>query len=483
MSPESGGHRLPGSVLGGVIAAAGALWVAGKIGAALISGLGLLLPSLSTLALALAGRLVWVELVLSRWRTELRKRGYTPYSHNRFWRYDVTATDGRFRLGATGGPGMARLAMGGEELPATMRATRRRRSPLGKLFGGAEEIATGDAAFDADFEITGEAEEVHAHLDAPGRRAIRALLRNEGERGFLGDGEVGYDRPRQLFTRDGFTEGIRRLRQLAATLATGGRTRRAALADSALSDPVEGVRLECLHALLTGHPSSPEAERAAHGTLRIPGDAARLEAARYLGPVAVEALLDLVSRSEVSISVRVEALDSLLGAPVRGQEALLGRALEVAFGSGQPALQGRAVAAAGSLAWAGLRPHLERLGAGADDTLAVGCAQALGAIGDADAEAALMVLLKRRSAPVQVAACEALGTMGSVRSVEHLLPLTRGLLRSGDLKAAATMAVDRIQARAGDAAGGRLSLVDPQAMAGEVSLVDGGEVSFVEEDA
>src|SRR5512140_374903 len=71
------------------------------------------------------------------------------------------------------------------------------------------------------------------------------------------------------------------------------------------------------------------------------------------------------------------------------------------------------------------------------------------------AEPALLGLLTHRAEPVRLAAVTALGRIGTIRAVETLLPLTKGVLALGEKKAARD-AIAIIQARLGEAEAGRL---------------------------
>jgi hypothetical protein len=81
---------------------------------------------------------------------------------------------------------------------------------------------------------------------------------------------------------------------------------------------------------------------------------------------------------------------------------------------------------------------------------------------------------------VQLAAVEHAFAHGTIRSVEQLLPLTRGLLRSKPLRERAQHAIDAIQARVANADGGQLSLTEHSR--GELSFTaDAGALSCREE--
>jgi hypothetical protein len=74
--------------------------------------------------------------------------------------------------------------------------------------------------------------------------------------------------------------------------------------------------------------------------------------------------------------------------------------------------------------------------------------EALKALG-VQSEERVLALLEAPDLAVKVAAVRALYEVGTLGAVEHLLPLTQGLLTDGDLKREARNAVDAIQARHG----------------------------------
>lgn len=129
---------------------------------------------------------------------------------------------------------------------------------------------------------------------------------------------------------------------------------------------------------------------------------------------------------------------------------------------------------------AGDLPTLRRLFAQTEDEEAlVYAAMAVVRHRDGGAESALLTHAAHPNATVRVAVADALGAVGTVRAVETLLPLTRGLLVDGAAKAAATAAIAAIQSRLGQVEAGRLSVVE-DTLAGAVSVAaQVGAVSVV----
>jgi hypothetical protein len=105
--------------------------------------------------------------------------------------------------------------------------------------------------------------------------------------------------------------------------------------------------------------------------------------------------------------------------------------------------------------------------------LGLALAEVLGDRGGAAAEPMLLNLLKADALEVKVASAKALGQVGTVRSVEPLLPFTQGLFADGALKDAARAAIRGIQSRLGEAQSGGLSVVDERVGEGALSLEEG----------
>lgn len=114
-------------------------------------------------------------------------------------------------------------------------------------------------------------------------------------------------------------------------------------------------------------------------------------------------------------------------------------------------------------------------------------ARVLGRWKQPETEPALTRLLAAPETSVQLAAAQSLGGFASVAAVEPLLPLAQALLDS-QLRQAARSAISRIQARLGNVEAGRVSLAEPEPLAGALALADvaeqrSGELSLSEEQA
>jgi hypothetical protein len=119
-----------------------------------------------------------------------------------------------------------------------------------------------------------------------------------------------------------------------------------------------------------------------------------------------------------------------------------------------PALQRAAVRAVGTSRDESALEALCALAEGcADAALGEELAGALARLGGSRVEGALLSLLACEPAQIKRAAAEALGKVGTIRAVEPMLPLAKGVL-SGAAGAAAREAIRSIQERLGDAPAG-----------------------------
>lgn len=85
-------------------------------------------------------------------------------------------------------------------------------------------------------------------------------------------------------------------------------------------------------------------------------------------------------------------------------------------------------------------------------------------------ENTLLLQLAREELGVKLEATRALGRIGTVRAVERLLPLTKPMMGTAELRAAARDAIAEIQARAPGAEAGQVSVAEPLDLAGAVSV-------------
>ena len=365
----------------------------------------------------------------------------------------------------------------GKDLSAHAREVRRRLCPrrgfrdaFNDALGGAEELATGDPGLDRAVVLrTSRRFDALSRLGADTRDGLRAIV--GGGHGDVRDGAVAVNR-RRLVTDPRALEALTGAAiALGRDLSRGGRPAEPALADIVAGDPLAAPRITALEQLLHERPSHPETGRAVAAALAAGDPALRVLAASVAGAAGFDAAREVAAQVDAPLATRRTALE-LLGSryPERRPEAAA--AIDGVLPAAGDDLLDAALDAAAAL---GHSPELARLAAlgprvGANSAPAY--ARALAAHGPA-AEPPLLALLAVDHGEVKAAAAQGLGRVAGLGAVEPLLPHTAGVFRSRRLKAAARDAVAAIQARAGGAAAGALSLAD--GAGGALSLSDDAE--------
>jgi hypothetical protein len=351
------------------------------------------------------------------------------------------------------------------------------------------EVEVGDPEFDRAFFIQGPVALVRAVMDAPTRSALLKMLQRDAIEVPAGsvyavDSKVSlWSGVLHARVPDG--QGDRQLALLPwileALLAAAARLLPPAdvparLGSIVRADPEHGVRLECLLMLIRDYADHPATAEALRAGVQDRYDEIRLRAATALGEAGWPTLLDLASgeRSSDECSARAVALLGVHLGPDRAHEILAS-----CLASTRTATACACLAALGQ--WGG-RPALETLTGlltGPDPELAAAAAQALGVSRQPDAERPLVAALKRRESTVFLAVTEALGRMATTRAV---MPLREAEQRTDkSLQRAARQAIAEIQARAGGASPGQLSVAGGEV--GRLSLPAGeeGNLSVVPE--
>jgi hypothetical protein len=310
-----------------------------------------------------------------------------------------------------------------------------------------EVLETGDKEFDGAIEALGPPDQVHALLDAETRKALRELLGGTVRVGqlLLEGGELRVDVPTTGFAGEhpGLPQAAHAVAALSRRLAAPEPVRER-LAANARHDPVAGVRLQSLLALVGLHPDDAFMAAELRAATSDRDAEVRLRAGIALGKDGREVLL-------------------ALAADTAAEDRCSARAIE-ALGRDFPAEQARAqlARACRDARRAPLRPDSLRA-----------CIAVLGRRGGA--EVTLINALDLGHEQVRVAVAEALGAVGSAAAV---LPLKEAAERHGGaLQSAARNAIAEIQSRL-TGSPGELSLAEGEA--GHVSLADdaSGRVSL-----
>lgn len=342
------------------------------------------------------------------------------------------------------------------------------------------DVAIGDRAFDELIELPTVDAHVCAALSYQARRQLTELL---GWGGYVRDGMVASSSTWSVEHNRSLPQLLRGVALLARLLSIPRGTLPARLAHNAANDPEPQVRLQNLRFLVAPETSAPPelVESTAAALLGDEYSPVRLLAAQHAGAAGHAVLRALIADTEIDLSLRARAVDSLgrLALPdLDGLRAVLVSAYA-------PEVTMAALAVIGWSSDAALIEAVLSCARNEHDGVRAEAARVLGRLAQPQTEPLLIQLLGDRASDVQHASAEALGLFGSVAAVEPLLPLAESLVRPR-LRQAARGAIGRIQSRLGDVEAGRLSLSDPHDLAGAVDVVDtsalrAGEVSLADE--
>ena len=409
--------------------------------------LGLVLESRSTSRLAAAGTCGPYSVAISYETVYVQRTGEEVASELgllNFWREGVEPIEA------------LRLRVSGGRVPTGMSFTPERD------FG--DDVLTGDSLFDEVVEARGEPSVVLALLDEGVRRRIRGFI---AEGGRIEDGELAYQAPALLLSID-VPSALRKTLELARDLGSvGGGSLRDRLARNARWDPVPGVRLWNLLQLQERFAATAEAVEASRSGLGDTSPWVRLSAARFLRNEAMAVLRDLVRDPAAPDQAAAEAVTLLAG---RASVADVGPLLVGALKARRGEARREAIVQLGRLQFRpAVGPLIVLLGT-SDARTAAGAAHALGSIGDASAEAALLQAVGAEARELRISAAWALGTLGTVGSVEPLLELLERRRLDAESRHALRECIGAIQSRRVGAGAGHLSIAEDAAEAGRLSL-------------
>ncbi|MEO7793957.1 MAG: HEAT repeat domain-containing protein [Thermoanaerobaculia bacterium] len=418
-------------------------------------------------SLVLLGRLLAKSQLAPRdaWWTAARSCGLVIVPTGKRWSPLVAQSD-RMRI-------TIRLQAGDEQIERKIVVARRDRHSQAisiqvPMLGGVSRsqgtsggTATGDHGFDSAAMLFGPSTALLAALDATTRAGLITLARNGPVEVSEGEVRVTVAEPRLELSRE---------RLLALLIALSDRLHSemdlvSALALNARSDPHPGVRKRCLEELARKFRDSPQASEALRAALADGAPEVRIRAARELGEEG-RALLRQLAGDAAAADTIVAAAIIALGRNFAGEEfnqalklALRHRRISTATACIERLGLGDVPNAAATLG------RILRVDRGA---LAVAAAGALGRLANGAAESLLVEAIGDESAPVALAAVEALGASGSIAAV----PALRQRIDRGDgarsLLRAARRAIGQIQARVQGADPGQLSLAP--ALGGSLSL-------------
>lgn len=369
------------------------------------------------------------------------------------------------------------LYAGGDgEIPRTLSLEKSALRRLGDLVPS-RDARIGDAEFDRFVQLPQLDEYVCAALSHEARTLLLQLLRQGGE---VREGVLWLvDQAGSDHDQGWLEQQLDALALLGAELSVLPSTLHRRLALNARTDPSPGVRLTNLRFLSrpSQHTSAELLRNTARALLGDPDVDVRSLAACQLGAEGFPALRAIANDRSLDAAPRVTALEALGQADAPGLLPLLGELLSQ---PGSPELLVAVLTGVATLQLGSLRDAVLTCSKSPHDSVRAAAARTLGKLvaapvllTPADSRAAmeqrLWQLLADPSDEVQLASAEALGEVGSVRAVEPLLELTRGLLGRGALRQAARAAITQIQSRLGNVDAGRVSLADA-ALEGAVAL-------------
>ena len=322
-----------------------------------------------------------------------------------------------------------------------------------------------------------------------GDEALAVALLDHGVRRWSRPGDqltiseqlVGYDSPLGIHQANPtglIDELVRMTRRLLAAIDGHGAIDRARmLLDNTERDPSPDVRARSVDMLLSYF--SSRAEKTFEIALKDPEPAVRFAAARHLDNDGFPVVLAVLQDPESSDGLRERALRYLIRHFATHKTVSV---LEQIVCKTDGGMRNIAIRHLGELRHAPAIDWMGSIVSTADYRTTVDIATALADIGRPEAEPILVDMLFSPHLDVQLAAVDALGSVGRIDTVALLLPFSKGRLTDGRLQLAATTAIRMIQSRRARTGAGALSVVADGA-AGQVSFTStSGSVSPTEDD-
>jgi len=347
---------------------------------------------------------------------------------------------------------------------------------LRKAFKG-EDIQLRDPEFDNAVCVSGREVAAVAMLNDMARRRVIGLV-NLGAQ--VREGSIAYEERGVMADQYRIHNLLKAMLSAAPPLQMEVTELPTKLAENGLRDPNEDVRVRNMSLLVRHYPGRGETREACLKALGDVSVRVRLVAASAL-PEEGFSIIKTIAEAEIEDSeVRADAIAAITEFGVERARPTLAQTLR----SRQETVRRATISAIGKLRDEHFVESLCKLTkAGTEKTL-VALTKTFATLGDGRAEPALVGMLTDPSVEVKKAAAHALGSLGSVHSMQHLLPFTKGLLDESGLKSVAKIALAKIQTRIGDSGDGRLSIVEHEVREGALSLVaESGQLGLVEESA
>jgi hypothetical protein len=363
--------------------------------------------------------------------------------------------------------------------------------------GTGSAVTIGDPELELALHASGTRADAHALLAAPTRAAIQQLLRGSVRIGalWLDGGTLTVDVPTAGFTREhpGLEAAARAMAALAGPLkAPTSVVER--LCENLAHDPVPGVRLQNLRALVEAYENRAETRAALMAALSDTDSLVRLEAALAAKAAGRETLVALAVDPAMDPDIGIRALEALGDAlPLGRVEPLVQEAEIVPLDQGVRSARVRAlIAELGRRSSPDALNLLERLGRDAHQSWGPLVVSTIVAGHRAEAERALIRVLRgeggRVLPPLSFAVgrdrtheviVRELGTIGTVESVPALRAAAQRY--GGSIASAARRSVAAIHERLSGSRG-QLALTDTEA--GRLSNAEdtSGRVTLPDED-
>lgn len=342
-------------------------------------------------------------------------------------------------------------------------------SKLGKALGG-QDVETGDGLFDESFVVRGDELLARSIFGSSARKAVRdARLRSYT----IGDGVLQHLSVKDFTAPVQIVDLAHSVVSLAEHHDVPKNLQIERVVEHALNDPLMTMRERNLKYLVDSYPGTQDS------TLRKALEDRDWQIRWYAATKLhdLPTIQNIATTHDVPAGIRLEAVR--LAGRISSDGDALASAL-VPWLSEEPESANRVAiieALDGNVSETFRLALVNQMGPPYTERETVACARALSRIEHPDREDLLIGLLESPFDSGCAGAAECLAEVGSRKAVETLLPLTKGLATSGEVKRAARQAVAAIQARLAGAEAGRLTVADVHRGAGLSFSAEPGALS------
>ena len=292
---------------------------------------------------------------------------------------------------------------------------------------------------------------------------------------------VGFDSPLgiQHAEPDQLIAALTRMtrRLLGATDARGRVDRADLLLQNLRNDGCPDVRAKSVDMLLSRF--AKQTKEALDRALKDDSPGVRFAAARHLGDEGFDVVLDVLRDPASGDGLQERALRYLIR---HFPPSKIIGVLEEIVRTGDGGKRNIAIRHLGELRHVPSIEWMRRIVTTCDHRTTVDIATALADIGRPESEPILLKLLYTASLDVQLAAVDALGSVGQISAVERLLPFSKSRLADARLQLAASTAIRMIQSRRARTGSGALSVVNDGDAGGLSVVAPAGAVSVTDDE-